>query len=122
MITICDSFNNCKLDKENNRDIYTIYAWERIIIAPNEIKIISLPYKRLKLDNKFYNFQIDKKLSLQNLECRYNNINDVSSLYNLEFVIKNSSIDLNNDVLTRVVGSRFKIDIFSGSIFGRIFC
>jgi hypothetical protein len=123
MITICDGIDGVKLIKEDERNVYSININERVILQPRELRRLILPYKRLDLKNgKFYNFVLNKNLVVLGLNCHYSNLNDLSSLDNLEFVIKNTNMDINPDVLSRVVGSRFRIDLLSGSLFGKIFC
>lgn len=111
---------NIKLDKNNN--CYTIYTYEKIILRPNELKSISLPYCR-QLNGKYFNFELDYNLARNNVQVLWHNLNLNESAENsFNFLIKSNmnEILLNNDVLGYITGKN-NVNIKSGEIFGRIF-
>jgi hypothetical protein len=120
MISAIEGFN-IKLTSDFP-GVYSIFTWERIVIGQDQIMNVKLPYRRLKIDNKFYNFTLDKKLVQMGLSCLYYNLNDMDSVTGLDFIIKNNNIDKDMNSIQSICGAGKRIDIRSGDLFGRIFC
>lgn len=97
-----------------------LYINSKIIVLPQEIKEISLPYKIVG-NYKFIGFQISKNLAKLGLSVMWNNLNEESRKNSLNFLIINNSIDENMSPLESIIGSKFKIKLDQSDEFGKIF-
>lgn len=116
MIEIC--YEGVKLTKDENREVFNLWTEKMVVIQPQEIVKIRLPYKRLSLD-KFLHFQLTKNFSLQEISCIYNNLNDNNSLTGLDLYLKNNKIKqeqwMNIDIDYNVI-------IPAKVVLGKVFC
>ena len=111
--------------KENN-GIIDIYSYERLLIQPNTKKLITLPYKREEF-GKYINFELDKNLILNGLQCIWNNINEESARNCFELILFNNNLDkeslnyFRDNPLAQIIGSRDRLDILSNTLLGKIY-
>ncbi len=120
-IVKCPDFK-IEIDYLTNPARTVIYSYERVIIQPEEAKLLKLPYFRNNFD-KYLKFEIDKKLAQMGLIFLWSNLNTEESVTCLEFLLKNDNIThaYERTDLSAIIGSGKKIDILSGSVIGMIF-
>jgi hypothetical protein len=118
MIEIC--YDGVKLSRDNNRiGIYWIYVQNNLILSPEEIIHLKLPYKR-KDYNDYYNFELSKNLALQNIKLVYSNLNEAESLTCIEIWLQNG----NNKNMGQawLLTDSNSVEIKKNSLLGKIFC
>jgi len=115
---------NVKL--EENNQIYSIYLYKRLTIKPSEKQIIDFPLRVWNPTRKYVSFELNKQLSLNGLQVLWHNLNEDSSLFNIEMLVLNNNLDY--DLLYRtenplylITGSKNKIDLVPETFLGRIF-
>ena len=61
----CSGFN-INIDYKNNPTHCVIYSYERLLINPEQISLVKLPYFRNNFD-KYYSFELEKTLCQKGL-------------------------------------------------------
>ncbi len=124
MFQVIGGFNTKLEDCINH---FEIYSYERVILRPQEKKLIQLPIlMEFKTGRRYTHFELDKNLILNGLQCLYTNINEGSIFKYMELILLNSNIDYSiingtQSPLSHIVGSNSKIDIIPNTLLGRIY-
>ncbi len=115
-----DKNTGIEISAENG--IYILKSQERFILEPQEKKLIHF---NLKVQNKnikdFLMIKIDFDLALKGISLLADNLNDNSAEEGIRIlIINNNPLDTKSTQISRLIGSRNRIDVLSGTILGRI--
>ncbi len=111
---------------EGEGSIYILFSYNRLSLKPQERQIVQLPLRIWNPTKKHIKFELDKKLCLNGLQVLWTNLNEETSLFNIELLIYNSNLDYEllygqQNPLSKIVGSNNKIDIMTETLLGRAF-
>ena len=123
VVVMIQALPDFKVNLHHNEEYkyYEIFSYERIMIGPNERKLIILPYK--VVDRKqFLYFTFNFNHIMKGITCEWDNLNEEGAKTHLTFLLynNNSVISTGNSLLSSIIRSDI-LDIRSNQPFGKIY-